>query len=221
MLANIQPSDYIVVDKLDRMFRNTLDFLQCRQYFAERGVGLHFVNLLGVSFDTSSTGGGMFVQMLAFMAEMESDRIGDRVVSARKQRMIAGKHSGGAVPFFCHLVGGKPGKKSGSGGKLDFRPWAIEAMKKIVHLKDTTGVSFEKIGKGGLYEQLSKHMRVPLDNRRAAGFILYKLYWFYKAWEDAGKPDINTIKITDLVRNYRDKVERYGDDDGSTDADSG
>lgn len=221
LFDDLKPSDYIVVDKLDRMFRNTEDFLASRRYFAERGVGLHFVNFMGMSVDTSSTGGGMFIHMLAMMAELESDRIGERVSLARKARMAQGKHSGGAVPFFCYLQGGKNGKKSGSGGRLEFHQWALDIMPKIVQLHDETGRSFEGIGKDGAWDFLAKYINVPRGDRQNSVAIIRRLYWFYKAWDAAGKPDINTVKITDMVRSYKDANPRgkHGDTNGSQDTD--
>ncbi len=127
------------------------------------------------------------------------------------------------MPFFCKLEGGKPGKKGGSGGRLVFKPWAMMAMEKIAQMKDSRTVTFETIGKEGVYEYLvSAGVRVPVEDRRNAAMIVSKLYWFYKAWVSEGKPDINTIRITEMVQKYRDNLERgliNEDHDGSETAD--
>lgn len=209
MVDNVEPGDFIIVDKLDRMFRSTIDFLASRRYFAERGVSLHFVNFMGMSVDTNSSGGGMLVHLLAFMAEMESDKIGERVSAAYKQRMLAGRHAGGAKPFFCDLEGGKPGKKLGSGGRLVFKPWAIEAMEKIVQLKDGSDKTFQRIGKEGFFDHLEKcGVGIQYEDPRNAIVPMKRLYWFYKAWVAAGRPDINTIKIMELVAAYKARLGR-------------
>lgn len=204
---DIQPGDHLVVDKLDRMFRSIVDFCTCAQHFGEMGVRVHFINFLGLSMDTGSKGGMMFLQIFALMGEWESDRIGERVQLARAALRGQGKHQGARIPFFCRLIGSK--KRSGAGGKLIFKDWAMPAMEAIAKAKDG-GVGFEVIGKSGMYDFLRKAGERVADTRPERIRKIRQLYWFYKAWVAAGKPDVNTINTGDLTRTYYQKHKLDG-----------
>jgi site-specific DNA recombinase len=68
--------DSIVVLRLDRIFRNTLDCLTSIKDWESKGVS--FVSI-SESVDTSSPMGRFFLKILSSLAELESEMIGQRI----------------------------------------------------------------------------------------------------------------------------------------------
>lgn len=79
ILKTLRQGDKLVVWKLDRLARNTLDLLQIKNEIAEKGAGLVVLDL---DIDTSTASGECFLQMLAVFAEFETN--------LRKERQLAG-----------------------------------------------------------------------------------------------------------------------------------
>jgi len=79
ILKTLREGDKLVVWKLDRLARNTLDLLQIKNEIAEKGAGLVVLDL---DIDTSTASGECFLQMLAVFAEFETN--------LRKERQLAG-----------------------------------------------------------------------------------------------------------------------------------
>ncbi len=97
LLVKMQPGDVLVAAKLDRLFRSALDTLQSVEAFKQREIGLHLLDLGG-----DVTGGGLSKLMLtvtAGFAEMERDRIRERVLMAKHHGRLQGRHLGGSIPF--------------------------------------------------------------------------------------------------------------------------
>jgi len=211
----LQPGDHVVVDKLDRMFRNMHDFCTCEKFFGERGIRIHFVNFKGMAFDTGTTGGDFMIKIFALMSEAESDRIGERTALARKMLRAQSKHMGVMIPFFCTLRGAREGAKRGGGGVLVFKDWTLPLMKEIKQRYEA-GEGFHKMGKAGMYNKMASlgiHMGADFrENVRK----LRKMYTFYCAWMDCGMPNINTIQIMHMIRDYQSK-KRGRETDGPTD----
>jgi DNA invertase Pin-like site-specific DNA recombinase len=210
---DLQPGDHIVADKLDRMFRSMHDYCSCEKFFAERGIRLHFVNFHGMSLDTGTSGGDLMIKFFALMAESESSRIGERVSLARASLRSASKHQGTTVPFFCSLHGSGT-KKRGGGGRMVLKEWAIPMMETIVTAKDA-GIGFHRQGMSGVYEKL-RSLGVVITRARCDNIKkVRQLYWFYKAWVDAGRPDVNTLKIGEFSKNYQLKIKGLKPDGSS------
>lgn len=203
----LNPSDHIIIDKLDRMFRNVEDFCVSNRWFAERGISLHFVNHFGLSVDTGSSGGGFWIKLMVMLAEMESIRIGERVRSSRASLRARGLQDGTGVPFFCMIVGLPKGKKRGCGGRVEFKPWAVEMMERIAEYRDVRKLTFRDIGTHYIDKELGSY-GIPsheYGNERHKFKIEY-MYWFYKGWVDLGKPDIATISPKRVAAEYKSKV---------------
>ena len=88
--------DVILCTKLDRLFRNTRDFLNTTEYFEKKN--LKFVCLEG-SIDTSNPAGRVFSTMRAAFAQFERETTADRVRDVMRSRAEEGKWNGGPTPF--------------------------------------------------------------------------------------------------------------------------
>lgn len=196
LLEILQPSDHIIVDALDRVWRDLRDYVLQSHYFMERGISLHFVNFLGGSVDTSSPMGQLMLDMSAVFSEFESLTKSYRVSNARSHLRAQGLHDGSSSgsKLLFEIVGGDPNKKRGGGGKLMFRPGALKMLKEIVAARDS--------GQAGLLKQ-SRKLKLHKQT-------IKKLYVWYKAWEHAGFPDVNTIKHGEMVKNYKHWKEQQG-----------
>jgi len=89
----------VVVLKLDRAFRNTVDALETVTAWDKRGVGLHVLDLGGNAVDTRSASGRFLLTVLAALGEMERLQIGERTASALGSKRARGEKTGGGVPF--------------------------------------------------------------------------------------------------------------------------
>jgi DNA invertase Pin-like site-specific DNA recombinase len=76
----------LVIVKLDRAFRNTIDCLTTVQEFDKLGVALHIIDLGGNSIDSTSPAGRFMLTVLSGAAEMERGMIRDRCNMGRKIR---------------------------------------------------------------------------------------------------------------------------------------
>lgn len=86
----------IVALKLDRIARNTKDFLSIVDTL--QGFGCDLV-LIKESFDTSTPQGKFFLTMSAAMAEFEASTITERVMSGKAQKATEGGYNGAACPL--------------------------------------------------------------------------------------------------------------------------
>jgi DNA invertase Pin-like site-specific DNA recombinase len=69
----------VVAVKLDRLFRDALDCLSVTREWDRRGVALH---LIDINVDTSTAMGRLFLTLMAAVAEMERNLIGERTAAA-------------------------------------------------------------------------------------------------------------------------------------------
>lgn len=79
LLSVLREGDKLVIWKLDRLARNTLELLQIKNEITEKGAALV---VLDQDIDTSTAAGECFLQMLAVFAEFEN--------SLRRERQMAG-----------------------------------------------------------------------------------------------------------------------------------
>jgi len=86
----------IIIMKLDRMFRNTRDFLDKVEFFEEKDI--KFVCLDG-EIDTSTPTGRLFNTMRAAFAEFERETISERSKIGQKANVQKGHWYGGPTPF--------------------------------------------------------------------------------------------------------------------------
>jgi DNA invertase Pin-like site-specific DNA recombinase len=137
ILGELCAGDHLVVDKVDRLFRNIRDFCDMTEWFERHQINLHILNLGGVSFNATSPMGKMMLSMLAVFAEMESRVTGERTreaISAKKKNGTYGK-----PPIACKRV------KYGSQYVYE---WDLEQRKyldMIVDLRDNHYLTYKEI----------------------------------------------------------------------------
>jgi DNA invertase Pin-like site-specific DNA recombinase len=95
-LASKKKVDAVVVYKLDRMFRSTVDALETTRKFDKLGVSFHSIQ---ETLDTRSALGRFFFTLTAGLAEMERGIIGERTRAALQHKRAKGEKTGGDVPF--------------------------------------------------------------------------------------------------------------------------
>lgn len=96
MIDHIQEADVVLVDKLDRLSRSLFDTLfLIKKVFTPAGVAFVSKN---EAFDTSSSFGMAMVSILAVFAELERERIKERMADGRAGRAKEGKWHG-TVPI--------------------------------------------------------------------------------------------------------------------------
>jgi DNA invertase Pin-like site-specific DNA recombinase len=103
MLAALQAGDVVVSPKLDRVFRSALDALQQTEALRARGVSLHLLDLGG---DIAGNGlSRLFMTIAAAFAELERDRIRERITQVKRDQKARGRFLGGTRPPFGFRAG--------------------------------------------------------------------------------------------------------------------
>jgi site-specific DNA recombinase len=100
-LARKKQIDAIVVYKLDRMFRSTIDALETTKMLERQGVSFHSIE---ETLDTTSAMGRFFFVLTAGLAEMERNLIGERTKSALAHKKSRHEKTGGDVPYGYDLT---------------------------------------------------------------------------------------------------------------------
>ena len=85
----------LVVYKLDRAFRSTIDALEVTKELDNYGIGFHSIN---ERLDTKSPLGKFFFTLIAGIAEMERGIVGERTSDALRRKIEKGEHVG-HIPY--------------------------------------------------------------------------------------------------------------------------
>jgi site-specific DNA recombinase len=88
--------DAVVVYKLDRLARNTVECLEMAKLMDKAGVSLHSIS---EKLDTQSALGRFFFTLTASLAEMERNLISERTAAALQQKKANGEFTGGEPPY--------------------------------------------------------------------------------------------------------------------------
>src|SRR5882724_5943885 len=88
MLAIIVPGDIVIVQKLDRLGRDTINLLLLLKDLRERGIEFKSIQ---DSFDTSTPIGRFVMTIMGGFAELEREVIHERVMDGLKQARKEGK----------------------------------------------------------------------------------------------------------------------------------
>jgi len=143
-LDALQSGDTLVITKLDRLGRTTLNMLKLMDVFNERNVSLVVLNLGGGVVDTRTPAGRMFFTMMSAMAEMELELIRERSRDSARQRREAGKQ-----------VGGRP---------IKFEPDDVKAVDALVASGISTTQAVRKIGMSRpTYYRLKRLLETPAE----------------------------------------------------------
>lgn len=89
--ANLRPGDELVVTKLDRLGRTTLDTLTTIGELDARGIA---VKALDLNLDTSDAAGKLVVSVMAALAQFERDRLIERTNEGIAHARAQGKKFG-------------------------------------------------------------------------------------------------------------------------------
>ena len=122
----------VVVYKLDRMFRNTVESLTTIDSLAKSGASFHSIN---EKLDTSSAFGKFFLTQIAALAELERNLISERTKDALANKKAQGKRIGN-IPFGYTLADDRE-------TLLEFEP-EREILRQIQELR-STGLSIRKV----------------------------------------------------------------------------
>lgn len=96
--------DCVVATKLDRVARNTKDFLQTVDLFEHYNCN---TILLKENFDTTTPHGKFALTIFAALAELEASMITERVTMGKVENAAKGGYNGAVVPYGYDLVGGE------------------------------------------------------------------------------------------------------------------
>jgi len=88
--------DHLVVYKMDRLGRNTVEVLNMIEAFGKADVTFHSLN---ESIDTESAIGKFFLRIIVILAEMERDLIRERTQSAMNHLKANGRKTGSQAPY--------------------------------------------------------------------------------------------------------------------------
>jgi site-specific DNA recombinase len=100
-MARKKKIDAIVVYKLDRIFRSTVDALETTKMFDKWGVSFHSIE---ETLDTQSAMGRFFFTLTAALAEMERRISGERTKAALSHKRSRNEKTGGDVPYGYDLI---------------------------------------------------------------------------------------------------------------------
>jgi DNA invertase Pin-like site-specific DNA recombinase len=124
--AQLRRDDVLVASKLDRLFCSALDALQQVEALKGRGVSLVLLDLGG---DIAGNGlSKLFLTIAAAFAEVERDRIRERVSQVKRDQRGRGRYLGGKVPF---------GFRVGQEGALQPVPEQQAAIRRAGELRAT------------------------------------------------------------------------------------
>ena len=92
LMDKLEDGDTLIVTKLDRIGRDSIDVQQTVQTCKERGIRLHVLQL--GSLDLTSSTGEMTVKVLAAVADFERDLIIERTLAGQARARSEGKKFG-------------------------------------------------------------------------------------------------------------------------------
>ena len=155
--------DRVVCVKLDRLSRNTRDFLEILDLADSQGVGLVSID---ESFDTGTPVGRAVVTVLMTFAELERKQIATRVDSGKRQAATEGKFVGSRIPFGYTYTDGEfiPNEHAAIVERIFSEFLAGAGLKTIATGLDADGVPTARGGKWA-----GPTIAIMLDNGHCAG----------------------------------------------------
>ena len=91
----------VIIYKLDRLARNTVEALEIASLMDQRSVALHSIT---EKLDTKSAIGRFFFTLLASLAEMERQLIGERIQAAMERKRQKGEPCNGNPPYGHRII---------------------------------------------------------------------------------------------------------------------
>lgn len=158
MLESVRRGDHIIVTRGDRLFRSAKNALEVAETLRQKGVELHLMDMGGPCLQSSVS--RLVFGILMMVANMESERIGERTASVKEHLRKQGRFVGGLLPVGY--------KRTKDGRLVRDREWKRHAsrMKKL----SDEGLSVRKIAKEmkshGLQLSYSTVYAVLTDKRK-------------------------------------------------------
>lgn len=120
--------DEVIVWKMNRLARKTIDLLKMVDHFSKYKVAFRSFT---ENFETETAMGKFALQMLAAVGELERNTIVDNVKMGLKQRARTGNYNGGLVLGYRSLA---TGDKRSKGSSLEIVPEEAAIVRKIFEL---------------------------------------------------------------------------------------
>lgn len=100
----LQNGDAVVMQKIDRGWRNLGDFCNVLKNWRQKGIRLAFTEM---DIDTASMSGDLMIKLLAVLSEFERCMIGERMRHFVAQRKREGRPHSPLAPYGFKIVGPK------------------------------------------------------------------------------------------------------------------
>jgi DNA invertase Pin-like site-specific DNA recombinase len=134
LMKQIQRGDHIIVDKVDRIWRNVHDFANLLQLFKDIDVHVHFVSFSGCSIEIGTPMGDFFLTVIVATAQLESDNTSARIKAAFKHKKANGGYR--STYYVAGATATKVGdKKMSYVWDRQMRDW----MTRIMEYEDANG----------------------------------------------------------------------------------
>lgn len=138
LMATMRPGDHLVVDKVDRLWRNVHDFSSLLQYLQRQQIRLHFVNFMGVTVTLGTPMGDFLLNMSVAFSQLESAVKSDRVKASFRHGAEQGYWKCGRCPVGTKTVGQRPRRR------LVWDMQERRVMSEVVRLMDEERLSSEQ-----------------------------------------------------------------------------
>jgi len=96
--------DALVIYKLDRLARNTRDAIDIATICRKKNVAFHSIC---EKLDTQSAMGEFFFTLMAAIAQLERQQVGERTKAVLRHKRVTGEKIGGHVPFGYRTTNGR------------------------------------------------------------------------------------------------------------------
>jgi len=133
LMSTLKSGDNIIIHRLDRLSRSTLNYLIAEQELKKIGVSLIFVE--GVSNEDTAEA-QLMRTMLSAMAEFERSMIRTRIKQTKAHQKTLGKFLGGKVPYGYTV----------DDGELIEDDREQEVIQHMIRLRNS-GLSYSKVSK--------------------------------------------------------------------------
>jgi DNA invertase Pin-like site-specific DNA recombinase len=219
ILSKISQGDHLIIDKFDRAFRDTRDFLHCSGWLERNQVNLHVLNLGGQNFQPNSPIGRMFMTMLAGFAQLEAETTSARLKDACRAARSRGYANAGTPPGTKIL--------SKKNRKIVWDVAKRRYMALILHMRDELYMDWREMAwelhllrSGGVAPTTNRDRERWATNQQKPVYELYAYEWFYRdccITDPAEIPYEATVlaysanhkkEMTSIIRRHRAEIAR-------------
>lgn len=139
LIEILRPGDHLIVDKVDRLWRQLSDFATLNEWFKENEITVHFVDMLGVSATSGTPMGDLLLGIIVMTSELESAVKSERILAQKAYQRSQGYWSAPEAPLGCS-VKGKRGKRI-----LVWDHGERQIMQEVVRLRDVEQMSWQDL----------------------------------------------------------------------------